>query len=98
MNAPDRIDAARIDLALGELRLPGIKLIWTALAATADHSDPGRIASAILRKAGRRPVSSLLSPNRRWWSEAGDGSNVIWRKPACRRAKPSTGSTSPPCR
>ena len=46
MNAPDRIDAARIDLALGELRLPGIKLIWTALAATADHSDPGRIASA----------------------------------------------------
>jgi DNA replication protein DnaC len=36
MNATDRIDAARIDLALSELRLPGIKLIWTALAASAD--------------------------------------------------------------
>src|ERR1019366_8749091 len=32
----DRQDAARIDLLLGELRLPGIKLIWAALAATAD--------------------------------------------------------------
>src|SRR6202023_2070157 len=36
MNATDKIDAARIDLLLGELRLPGIKLIWTALAETAD--------------------------------------------------------------
>lgn len=36
MKADDKIDAARIDLLLGELRLSGIKLIWTALAATAD--------------------------------------------------------------
>src|SRR5271157_1639707 len=36
MKATDKIDAARIDLLLSELRLPGIKLIWTALAATAD--------------------------------------------------------------
>jgi hypothetical protein len=36
MNATDKIDAARIDLALSELRLPGIKLIWAALAVTAD--------------------------------------------------------------
>jgi len=36
MNASDKIDAARIDLMLGELRLPGIKLAWSALAATAD--------------------------------------------------------------
>ena len=34
MKATDKIDAARIDLLLGELRLPGIKLIWAALAAT----------------------------------------------------------------
>jgi IstB-like ATP binding protein len=32
----DKIDAARINLLLGELRLPGIKLIWAALAQTAD--------------------------------------------------------------
>ena len=36
MKATDKIDAARIDLLLGELRLPGIKLIWAALATTAD--------------------------------------------------------------
>jgi DNA replication protein DnaC len=32
----DKIDAARIELLLGELRLPGIKLLWAALAQTAD--------------------------------------------------------------
>ena len=36
MKANDKIDAARVDLLLGELRLSGIKLVWTALAATAD--------------------------------------------------------------
>ncbi len=36
MRATDKIDAARVDLLLGELRLPGIKAIWAALAATAD--------------------------------------------------------------
>jgi len=35
-NANDKIDAARIDLALGELRLSGVKRVWAALAATAD--------------------------------------------------------------
>ena len=37
MRAADgKIDAARIDLLLGELRLSGVKLVWAALAATAD--------------------------------------------------------------
>ena len=37
MRATDgKIDAARIDLLLGELRLSGVKLVWAALAATAD--------------------------------------------------------------
>jgi DNA replication protein DnaC len=36
MKTTDKIDAARIDLLLGELRLPGIKLTWAALAETAD--------------------------------------------------------------
>src|SRR6202790_4569759 len=36
MNATVKIDAARVELLLSELRLPGIKLIWTALAETAD--------------------------------------------------------------
>ncbi len=36
MKTTDKFDAARIDLLLGELRLSGVKLVWTALAATAD--------------------------------------------------------------
>ena len=36
MKANDKVDAARVDLLLSELRLSGIKLVWSALAATAD--------------------------------------------------------------
>ena len=36
MKTNDKIDAARIDLLLGELRLSGVRLIWATLAATAD--------------------------------------------------------------
>jgi DNA replication protein DnaC len=37
MKTTDKIDAARIDMLLGELRLPGVKLIWAALPETADR-------------------------------------------------------------
>ncbi|WP_448208733.1 IS21-like element helper ATPase IstB [Azospirillum sp. sgz302134] len=36
MNASDPIDAARLSLALGDLRLPAIKLIWPDFVARAD--------------------------------------------------------------
>ena len=36
MKTNDKIDAARIDLLLGELRLSGVRLIWATLAVTAD--------------------------------------------------------------
>jgi DNA replication protein DnaC len=36
MKANDKVDAARVDLLLAELRLSGLKLVWSALAATAD--------------------------------------------------------------
>jgi hypothetical protein len=36
MKTTDKTDPARIDLMLGELRLPGIKLIWANLAQIAD--------------------------------------------------------------
>ena len=36
MKATDKIDAARVDLLLDELRLSGVKLVWAALAETAD--------------------------------------------------------------
>src|SRR3954452_25159718 len=36
MITPDPVDAARLGLALGELRLPAIKLIWPDFAERAD--------------------------------------------------------------
>lgn len=36
MKANSKVDAARVDLLLSELRLSGVKLVWSALAATAD--------------------------------------------------------------
>ena len=36
MKDSNKIDAARIELLLGELRLSGVKLVWAALAETAD--------------------------------------------------------------
>jgi hypothetical protein len=60
MNASDKIDAARIDLMLGELRLPGIKLAWSALAATADKE--GWPAARFLAALGEQ---ELAERNRR---------------------------------
>ena len=36
MKTTDPLDAARVELLLGELRLPAIKLMWADLAARAD--------------------------------------------------------------
>ena len=36
MKTIDATDAARVELMLGELRLPGIKMVWTELAVRAD--------------------------------------------------------------
>lgn len=84
MNATDKIDAARIDLLLGELRLPGIKLIWTALAQTADKE--GWPAARFLAALAEQ---EMVERSRR---------RFTWRKPDCRRERPSTRSTSMPCR
>lgn len=47
-------------------------------------------------RLARRPLPGC--GGRRWWSEAGAASNAIWRKPDCRREKPSMRSTSMPYR
>ena len=36
MSVPNTIDIARVELLLGELRLPGVKLMWAKLAAQSD--------------------------------------------------------------
>jgi DNA replication protein DnaC len=55
MNASDKIDAARIELMLGELRLPGIKSTWAALAATADKE--GWPAARFLAALGEQEMT-----------------------------------------
>lgn len=86
MNATDKIDAARIDLLLGELRLPGIKLIWTALAQTADKEGwpAARFLAAL---AEQEMVERSRRRFERHLEEA--------RLPP---ERPSTRSTSMPCR
>jgi DNA replication protein DnaC len=75
----DKIDAARIDLLLGELRLSGVKLIWAALAATADKE--GWPAARFLAALAEQEMVERIS-----------------RKRGCLLEKPSTRSTSTPCR
>lgn len=71
MNATDKIDAARVELLLSELRLPGIKLIWAALAETADKEGwpAARFLAALAALAeqedgGAQPAPLRTSPGR----------------------------------
>ena len=75
MKATDKIDAARIDLLLSELRLPGIKLIWAALAMTADRE--GWAAARFLAALAEQEMVERTAV----------ASNGIWRKPDCRRER-----------
>jgi len=60
MSANDKTDAARVELMLGELRLPGAKLAWAALAARADKE--GWPAARFLAALGEQ---ELAERNRR---------------------------------
>ena len=51
MTSNNTIDAARVELLLSELRLPGIKLMWAELAAA---SGQGRLAGRPLPGGTRR--------------------------------------------
>jgi len=75
MNATVKIDAARVELLLSELRLPGIKLIWAALAETADKEGwpAARFLAALVeqetaersrRRFARHLEEARLPPNK----------------------------------
>ena len=70
MKASDKIDAARVDLLLTELRLSGVKLVWSALAATADKEGwpAARFLAALaeqeLADRGRRRFARHLTEAR----------------------------------
>ena len=86
MNAIDKIDAARIELMLGELRLPGIKMIWAALAATADKE--GWPAARFLAALGEQEI---VERNRRRFERHLEEARLP-------PGKTLDASTSPPCR
>ena len=70
MKANDKIDAARVDLLLSEPRLCGVKLVWNALAATADKEGwPAErflaaLAEQELADRGRRRFARHLAEAR----------------------------------
>ena len=75
-------DAARVELILSKLRLPGVKAVWQDFAAQADKEGwPARFLAALAEH-------EMVERDRR------AASNVICWKPDCRPARPSTASIS----
>ena len=56
MTTSNTVDAARVELLLSELRLPGIKLMWAKLAG---QSDKEAAARAICRQRSGSPWSRM---------------------------------------
>ena len=76
MKTTDPIDAARVQLLLGELRLPGIKQMWEDFAARAD-------------KEGWPLLASLLhSPSMKWQSAVVAASNATLARLTCLVTRP----------
>ena len=86
MTSATAIDAARVELLLSDLRLPAIKAAWPALAAQADKEGwpAARFLAAL---AEHEMIERARRRFERHLEEA--------RLPP---AKPSTPSTSRPCR
>src|SRR5215472_4344611 len=67
MKTADPVDAARVQLLLGELRLPAIKLLWADLAAQADKEGwpAARYLAALaeqeIAERGRRRIERHLA-------------------------------------
>src|SRR5215468_11358588 len=67
MKTTDPVDAARVQLLLGELRLPAIKLLWADLAAQADKEGwpAARYLAALaeqeIAERGRRRIERHLA-------------------------------------
>ena len=70
MTSNNTVDAARVELMLGELRLPAIKLMWAALAARADKEGwpAARFLAALaeheMADRGRRRIERHLASAR----------------------------------
>ena len=52
MTTTNTVDAARVELLLSELRLPGVKLIWAKLAEQSDTPARSLAAGADVQRPG----------------------------------------------
>ena len=86
MSTTTTVDAARVELLLSELRLPGVKLIWAKLAEQSDKE--GWPAARFLAALAEHEMADR---SRRRWSG-------ISPKPVCLQARRSPRSTSTACR
>jgi hypothetical protein len=86
MKANDTIDPARLSLLLNELRLPGAKLMWPQFADQADKE--GWPAARFLAALAEHELPNATAA----------ASSAISPRPGSYREKPSTASTSTPCR
>jgi hypothetical protein len=57
MKKTTTIDTARVELLLSELRLPGIKLMWSKFAEQADSFCLSLTINVRFKRAGQRPAS-----------------------------------------
>ena len=85
MTTTNTIDAARVELLLSELRLPGIKLIWAKLAEQSD------------KEGWPAARSSQRLPSTRWLTVAAAASSGILPRRVRPPARRSPPSTSRPC-
>ena len=85
MKSAAAFDTARLGIMLAELRLPTIKLVRPQFAEQADKE----VQAACFRRR-------LPSTNSR--NGIVVGPSAISPRAGCRRARPSTASTSTPCR
>ena len=83
MKTTNTVDAARVELLLSELRLPGIKLMWAKLAEQSDRE-------------GRPPASWRRLPRTKSPTAAAAGWSGISSRRVCPPAKRSPRSTSRP--
>ena len=78
------VDAARLPLLLGELRLPTVAKLWQTFTERADREGwpSARLLATLAEFEPPSEPSDVFS-------------DIYWRR-GCPRARPSTASTSPP--
>jgi hypothetical protein len=86
MNTANIVDTARLNLLLNELRLPAIKVLWPQFAEKSDKE--GWPAARFLATIAEHEIAEA----------AAVASSATSSRRGCPPERPSTTSTSRPCR